>query len=260
MAYPRVYILFIGGAADKEPFIWGSANLPFPKIKPHYTMGKLANLFRHNLDLKLANIAEKSNQRYDEYYKIDYLSYTDVFFAELKNNPPSHVTSLTNLRYIDIKKNIGNNTKVYIVGHSLGGWNGAHLSAILSRAGIPVECLITLDPVGIGNHEVHFIQSWVKKAQIYTYEPQPVSQCWFNIQAKHLHVAKKQVSGSFDDWVAWAGGQWLIYRTYSTVEQQICEKTNFSHKKALQMFTYRTELGYTAHDYLLNSVFNAIKQ
>ncbi|WP_392564709.1 hypothetical protein RHO13_04640 [Orbus wheelerorum] len=258
MIYPAAYILFIGGAADKESFLWGSAHLPFPKIQPHYTMGHLANSFRDELNQKLIGIGGNRQQNYNEYYKIDYLSYTEVFFSELKNNPSSHAMLLTNLRYRNIKQNIGNNTKVYIIGHSLGGWNGAHLSAILSNFNINIECLVTLDPVGMGNHELHFIQPWIKKAQIYTYEPQPVTKYWFNIQARHINVTKKQVSGSFDDWVAWAGGQWLMSNNYPAAEQQICEKTNFSHKKALQMLTYPTILGCSAYDYLLNSILKVL--
>ena len=39
---------------------------------------------------------------------------------------------------------------IYIVDHSLGGWNGAHLSQILADKGYKIKILVTLDPVGVG--------------------------------------------------------------------------------------------------------------
>lgn len=259
MIHPAVYIIFIGGAADKESFLWGNINLPFTHLWPHHTVGALAASFEKELSARFEYPIETEKALY---YKIDYLSYTDVFFEELKDVDPTQAVSVEPIdeRYKQIKKNIGQQTKVYIVGHSLGGWNGAHLSSILSKSGVDVEYLITLDPVGTGNHEVSFISPLMKKAQIYRHEPMPIAKNWFNVQARHIDVAKKQMVGLLEDWVAWAGGQWLINQHYSMVGQQVCEKTNFSHKEALEMFTYRTKLGHSPHEYLLDAVVKTIKQ
>lgn len=260
MNYPLVYILFIGGAADKEPFLWQKNKLPFDKFWTHHLMGDLALSFNQTLLKKLDDKNHSSAGQLG--FKIDYLSYTEVFFEELKDcDFGQHFNSTPSCqRYQSIKQNIGENTKVYIIGHSLGGWNGAHLSHILSQMNIAVECLITLDPVGTGNHEVTLIHPWIKKAQIYLHEPIPIAKYWFNIQAIHIHLAKKRISWFLDDWIAWAGGQWLISQRYPSVEQQINTLTSVSHKSVDRMFNYPTQLGLSAHDFLLNTVIDTIRK
>ncbi|RKS84502.1 hypothetical protein DES39_2060 [Orbus hercynius] len=262
MTYPFVYILFIGGAADKESFLWGNINLPFTHLKPHHIVGSLAELFAQEINTKFGLTTSEHQHISLQYYKIDYLSYTEAFFEELKNFDPLSDTLIEPNceRYINIKKNIGPRTKVYIVGHSLGGWNGAHLAYILAKCGVDIEYLVTLDPVGTGNHEIALISPLMKKAQIYAYEPLPIAKYWFNIQARHIDISKKQMAGLLEDWVAWAGGQWLISKKYATVKIQVCESTNFSHKEASAMFTYRTKLGKSAHKYLLKAVIKAINK
>ncbi|WP_392559036.1 hypothetical protein [Orbus mooreae] len=261
MTYPAVYILFIGGAADKEPFIWQNIKLPFSEQLTHHSVGALAKFFSQELSNKLSIsiLSEKSEQIPS--YKIDYLGYHEVFFEELQSSVPEQaiVTEPSSERYQKIKQHIGKETKVYIVGHSLGGWNGAHLSYILSQLDVDVECLITLDPVGTGNHEVALMNPLIKKAQIYTNPPLPVAKYWFNIQAHHIDLKKKKGSWFIEDWVAWAGGQWLITQSYPTVMKQVCEKANLHHKSVCKMFTYRTRLGLSPHEYLLNAVMDVLK-
>ncbi|MCC6076693.1 hypothetical protein ACFPTX_03070 [Pseudomonas sp. GCM10022188] len=41
-------------------------------------------------------------------------------------------------------------TSIYMVGHSLGAWSGAHLSQRFSEWGNRVQMLVTLGPVGSG--------------------------------------------------------------------------------------------------------------
>ncbi|WP_248807311.1 alpha/beta hydrolase [Pseudomonas sp. MWU13-2100] len=85
---------------------------------------------------------------------------------------------------------------IYIVGHSLGGWNGAHLSRILSEAGYTIKFLVTLDPVGEG--------FWVwMGSDIYKSEASPIAETWINIRASS---SKPDTS----DGVAEFGGRWII--------------------------------------------------
>ncbi|MGH8331170.1 MAG: hypothetical protein ACRER3_14185 [Pseudomonas fluorescens] len=53
----------------------------------------------------------------------------------------------------DLAKNVlsdipDTSTAVYIVGHSLGGWNGAHLSSVLTDKGYKIRMLITTGSSG----------------------------------------------------------------------------------------------------------------
>lgn len=261
MSYPAVYIIFIGGAADKDAFVWQNIKLPFRERFTHHSVGALANFFANAVTSQLQTLTDDQQLSAYPAYKIDYLGYHEVFFEELQNIIPQQtvIPSPTCERYKYIKDSIGDNTQVYIVGHSLGGWNGAHLSYILSQLGVEVGCLITLDPVGTGNHEVPLINPLIKKAQIYTADPIPVAKQWFNIQARHIDVASKQGSWRFEDWVAWAGGQWLITNDYPTVQQRVCEKVNLSHKSVFKMFTHQTKSGQSPYEYLLDSTMKILK-
>jgi pimeloyl-ACP methyl ester carboxylesterase len=114
----RVVVFFIGGAGDKESYYFAGA---YNNIQLAY------NHFRDRVD-KAGHL---------DFYSSHYLGYSDVRGGW------------------DIDKYVykgipDKSAPVYIVGHSLGGWNGAHLSKILSEKGYKVEMLITLDPVGEG--------------------------------------------------------------------------------------------------------------
>ncbi|QJI41243.1 alpha/beta hydrolase [Pseudomonas sp. ADAK2] len=85
---------------------------------------------------------------------------------------------------------------VYIVGHSLGGWNGAHLSKIMSDWGYKIKMLITLDPVGEG------ALVWLG-SDIYRETPTPVAEQWINVKAM---PTKKDQSDS----VAEFGEKWRV--------------------------------------------------
>ncbi|HYQ38339.1 MAG TPA: alpha/beta hydrolase [Pseudomonas sp.] len=68
-------------------------------------------------------------------------------------------------------------TPIYIVGHSLGAWSGAHLSQRLTEWGSRVEMLVTLDPVGSG--------LLVRLGSRIPYRrPAPRSGCWINVRAE----------------------------------------------------------------------------
>lgn len=115
----RAVVFFIGGAGDKEAYYLVAG--PFKNIVDA----------QRSLDLRPEDLLD-----YFEYVPV-YLGYNEVRGKEK--------ISQNVLKEIPSKQ-----TRIYIVGHSLGGWNGAHLSAILSSLGYVVEMLITLDPVGEG--------------------------------------------------------------------------------------------------------------
>ena len=100
--YKQVVTFFIGGAGDKEPF---------------YT------------DWKTEIVKEKVKEPFDEnlidtpQYSSEYLSYKEVKGTEDIQ------------KYVISKIPNKDGTQVNIVGHSLGGWNGAHLSDILTKKG-----------------------------------------------------------------------------------------------------------------------------
>lgn len=72
-------------------------------------------------------------------------------------------------------------TPIIIIGHSLGGWNGAQLSYWLNEAGYNVEMLVTLDPVGRGD--------WVGfTSDIYVRTPQVATKFWINIRAEAVDL------------------------------------------------------------------------
>ena len=81
----------------------------------------------------------------------------------------------------NIEKNIiahipKKSTPIIIIGHSLGTWNGAHLSVLLSQKGYTVEMLVTLDPVG----EANIVSS---SSKFYSSTPKPTAKYWKNILA-----------------------------------------------------------------------------
>lgn len=86
---------------------------------------------------------------------------------------------------------------VNIVGHSLGGWQAAHLAKQLNevRCGA-VDNLITLDPVGDSNR-IHSV------ANIKYRTPKPDAKTWINVR-----VERPGVLTGFDNWIANFGGQW----------------------------------------------------
>jgi thioesterase domain-containing protein len=71
----------------------------------------------------------------------------------------------------------GKNAPIYIIGHSLGGWNGANLSRLLSVRGYAVEMLNTIDPIGEG-WGVYTISN------LHGQYPKPVTKFWINMRVE----------------------------------------------------------------------------
>lgn len=161
-----VIAFYIGGAGDKESYFGNGPNYNIRDVALHCD-----ELFAQAKSTHL--------------YFTEYLSYNEVCGER------------------DIQKNVIDKipTKampIYIIGHSLGGWNGAHLSGILNDRGYHIEMLITLDPVGVGM-TVNTVSDLHKRL------PQPAARFWVNIRAKQ---ARQNMDLS--DKVAWTGGQWIV--------------------------------------------------
>lgn len=185
LASKRVVVFFIGGAGDKEPYYGGG---PFRNIAE----------VRKYFDPKVEDLAQCHQ------YTSAYLGYNEVKGRE-------------NIE-INVIKNIPSKlNRVYIVGHSLGGWNGAHLSAILSSQGYTVEMLITLDPVGEG------VGVWAI-SNIYKETPKPSAKEWINVLAKPL-------ASDSSDMIADLGSRWIVKS--GPKSNYIA---NLNHYNAIQMF------------------------
>jgi len=161
----KIVVFFIGGAGDKEPY--------YQDQPPHGNVTSAQVLLPKKFsDAQIGKI------------KSVYLSYKDV---RGKKDIEKYVLS-----YLKGDKSI----YISIVGHSLGGWNGAHLTAILKEQGFTVKSLVTLDPVGGG------LGVWLI-SDIYATTPKPGAEYWINILAA---PAKPNQS---DD-VAEMGERWVM--------------------------------------------------
>lgn len=166
---PKAILFFIGGAGDKRPFGGSGPNGNIMYVYNEYIQ-------RRNKELKPDQIKLLKDNQAD-----CYLGYYEVF-------------KMDNIKKNVISKIQTKNIPIYIIGHSLGGWNGAHLSDELVKLGYKVKMLITLDPVGtkVGITVVADI-SW-------NY-PKGSAEKWINISCS-------PESYGFSDLVADSGGQW----------------------------------------------------
>ncbi|RMQ41649.1 hypothetical protein ALQ04_00538 [Pseudomonas cichorii] len=165
VAEKKAVVFFIGGAADQESYYFQRANRNVDDARI---------LLQKKIDS-----SETLKPKYEGISK----SYNT---AKGSGDIQTH--------FID--KIPSKSCPVYIVGHSLGGWNGAHLSKILSEAGYTIKFLVTLDPVGQG------FLVWLG-SDIYLSEPSPVAEIWINILA---NSSEPDSSDSVADF----GERWII--------------------------------------------------
>jgi hypothetical protein len=200
-----VMAFFIGGAGDKESYYGNGPNYNIRDVALH-------------CDQLFATAKEKN------LYLTQYLSYNEVCGEnDIQRN---------------VLKNIPNKTMpIYIVGHSLGGWNGAHLSGILNARGYHVEMLITLDPVGIGMCVNTF-------SDLQKRHPQPAARFWVNIRAN-----QNPADMDLSDKVAWTGGQWIVKEG-----PHLNYIVKVHHAHALTMFATPLKDKMGARDYMYQSV------
>ncbi|WLG83468.1 alpha/beta hydrolase [Pseudomonas cucumis] len=194
----KVVVFFIGGAGDKEQY--------YQDVPPH---GNVTFAQRQ----LLARFTEKQQNKVVSVY----LSYKDVRGDK------------------DIQKyvlrHLGGDKSVYIsvVGHSLGGWNGAHLSTLLKDNGYTVKTLVTLDPVG-GGAGVWMI------SDIYFTTPKPSAEYWVNI------LASPKTPDISDD-VADTGERWIM-----TSGPNINVPVDTNHRSAGVMFRAKIQGDQSACD------------
>lgn len=202
----RVIVFFIGGAGDKEAY---------------YTSGPFENIVKAQdaFDPKVRDL--ELCRRYLSFYR----GYNEVCGSD---NIKKHV-----LQHIPSKR-----TPVYIVGHSLGGWNGAHLSSILTSHGYIVKMLITLDPVGEG------ALVWVV-SKIHASKPSPKAEYWINILAQPKNPDQS-------DGVADLGERWAVKAGPGGPNLNYI--ANVNHYDAIQLFIVAPKGKKSASDLLYESI------
>lgn len=194
----KVAVFFIGGAGDKEQY--------YQNEPPHRNVVNALNLLLDSLS---------PEQKLE--VNLPYVSYKDVRGEK------------------DIQKYVIRPLKgdksvyIVIVGHSLGGWNGAHLTSILKERGYTVKILVALDPVGGGTGV------WMV-SDIYFTTPKPAADYWINILA-----SPKSTDDS--DTVASIGERWIM-----TSGPDINEAIDANHYKARTMFGTKLQGGKSACD------------
>ncbi len=203
----KAVVFFIGGAGEKEAY---------------YFMGP-----NHNME-RAKSAFEKMLFQYadSDFYSGWYLDYREVYKHRIAENVMKRIPD--------------KETPVFIVGHSLGGWNGAELSKILSEQGYRVKMLITLDPVGKG--------FWVYSiSRIYFSDPTPKADYWINIKAEPTERDSSDI-------VADLGERWVLDK-----EPNINEVFDIHHYDAEEMMTQQLSSGSSAMLYLLEEVHALLK-
>lgn len=198
----RASAFFIGGAGDKESY---------------YGFGPKNNVAR----------AKKSFD--DSVVKADYFPGVTSFHLGY-----NQVIGEENIK-LNVLQGLCKSDAIYIVGHSLGGWNGAHLSSHLSSLGYSVKMLITLDPVGMGA-----LVGGI--SNIYPDTPQPSAGLWINILAKSSDA-------NLSDWIAGIGEQWRVESG-----PNVNSVMDVNHESAGIMYTTVLADGKSALNYMINSV------
>ncbi len=206
---PRVAIFFIGGAGDVRPFLgFGPNNNIAAALRAFYIRA-----------INIPNIAKHLRGTIDYHY----LGYNDVFGTEsVQRNVIAKLRSKADL--------------IYIIGHSLGGWNGAHLTKLLADRGYNTTMLITLDPVGKQIALGAF-------ADIYFAAPEVYAANWINIRA----TPPRNMDSS--DVVAKLGGQWVV-----KAGPNINKVMATNHLDAAKMFTNTIHANGSALDMMLASL------
>lgn len=209
-----VQIFYVGGAGDKRGY---------PLTVPGEYFGPFNNIDAVNIRFTrdLGELGLKQSQ------KPTYLGYYEVYGDDrIKANVISKIP----------KKD----SPIIIIGHSLGGWNGAHLSNWLNTAGYSVELLITLDPVGEGFMVTALSDIYPRSAHV-------AAKRWVNVRA----IPKERDPS---DSIADLGGQWDIKAgpTLSGI-------ANTNHGDAVKMFYTPLNGGESARDVAVRTIREVAK-
>lgn len=202
---------FIGGAADKSRF-WG--------IGPRTNLIRDRLVLRYFLAIQSTALAslEQNNVDGGEYWGYDEM---DKLFLAIQN-----------------KHKINGGIKIRLIGHSLGGWQAAKLSARLAGIGIATDLLITIDPVGIS----YFMNFPGSEAEL----PRPNARIWINLIANHTRGYNS------DDAVADAGIRWRPERDTGLKRKPTLNiETPYSHADLWQMMVFPGTGGKSAWQFLV---------
>ncbi|MBC8996232.1 alpha/beta hydrolase [Pseudomonas sp. N40(2020)] len=206
----KVFILFVGGAGDQESYYLSGPNWNVSHVRTKVESDADALCYLSKCDMKA-------------------LAYNKFLTDE------------------DLAKNVlvevpDKTTPVYIIGHSLGGWNGAHLSSVLADKGYTIKMLITIDPVGQGKI-VYGVST------IYRRKPEPKAEFWINIRA--AKIKNRDIS----DTVADFGEQWEI-----TSGPNVSGRVDVNHADADIMFDQKLDGGKSARQLLADSILGYLRE
>lgn len=206
----KIFIFFIGGAGDQESYYLSGPNWNVSYVRDDVVA-----------DADTLNYLCRCPVRVMAYNKF-------ITDEDLAKNVLSEIPDTS--------------TAVYIVGHSLGGWNGAHLSSVLTEKGYKIRMLITLDPVGEGKI-VYGISN------IYRLTPKPKAEFWINVRA--AKIKDRNVSDSVADF----GEQWEI-----TSGPNVSGRVDVNHADANIMFAKPLDGGKSARQLLAESILSYFRE
>jgi RHS repeat-associated protein len=200
------FVAFIGGASDKSSY-FGQG--------PYYHMLNVRNEFVASLSTDTTNT---------DFFKAKYYGFDEAKTGVIKKD-------------IENAMKVNPQQKVYIVGHSLGGWQGATLAGDTSS--FKTTMLVTLDPVGTRARLLGDV-SFAK--------PQPKADKWINI------LAQPSTSDGSSDAVANLGGRWHIAQGPSRLDT-----ANLHHVEALELMQFTPSNDTSAWDLLKTNVESNLK-
>ncbi|WP_241010258.1 PAAR domain-containing protein [Aggregatibacter actinomycetemcomitans] len=195
-------IIFIGGAGDQEPYYIG----------------------------KRTRVIEEAQR-----YLFERVSGSQMYYV-INSHVIGYNHAYYNERIKELESKLNRTNLIYIIGHSLGGWNGAHLATILANKGYSIKMLITLDPVGT--------TTLVSTISGIYWDPEtaPKAEKWINIRAETEQFHMSNI-------IANIGGQWDIEKG-----PMINETVDVIHADAGGIFATKLSTGLSALDYLLNDL------
>jgi pimeloyl-ACP methyl ester carboxylesterase len=127
--------------------------------------------------------------------------------------------------------------RVRLIGHSLGGWRAAKLSAQLAEVGIKPALLVTIDPVGV----FYFPRYEMFDIAL----PRPAAQVWINILANPIG------KNGIDDHIAELGSKWQPAHDSGLRNKPTFDySTPLHHAQVWKMMTFPGAGGRSAWDFL----------
>lgn len=206
----NIYVFFVGGAGDQERYYVSG---------PNWNVNYVRDLV----------IEDADSLGYAYRCPVFPLAYNKFITDEdLNTNILSKIPDMA--------------TAIYIVGHSLGGWNGAHLSSVLTDKGYNVRMLITLDPVGQGKIVYGL-------SKIYKQVPKPKADFWVNVRAAKVN------DRNFSDFIADMGEQWEV-----TSGPNVNGTVDVNHAFANVMFTKPLAGGKSARQLMAESILSFFRE